>query len=58
MDPEQLYQAHTSAGMYYFMAADSEAAAWHASDLSKELDATLYDVIEVHEPEKEAILSK
>ena len=57
MDPGNLYQAHTSAGRYYFMAADSEAAAWHASDLSEELDATLYDVIEVHDAEKEALLS-
>ena len=58
MDPEQLYQAHTSAGKYYFMAADREHAAWHAFALSKELDATLYDVIEVHEPEKKAVLSQ
>ena len=40
------------------MAADLEHAAWHAFALSKELDATLYDVIEVHDAEKEAVLSK
>ena len=39
-------------------AADLEHAAWHAFALSKELDATLYDVIEVHDAEKEAVLSK
>lgn len=58
MEPEYLYQANTSAGRYYFMAADLEHAAWHAFALSKELDATLYDVIEVHDAEKEAVLSK
>lgn len=58
MDLEQLYQANTSAGIYYFMAADLEHAAWHAFALSKELDATLYDVIEVHDAEKKAVLSK
>ena len=58
MDSEQLYQANTSAGTYYLMAADLEDAAWASFSLSKELDATLYDVIEVHDTEKEAILSK
>lgn len=52
-----MFQARTSAGRYYFMAADLEAAAWHAFALSKELDATLIDVLEVSDTQ-ETILSK
>ena len=57
MTTQTMYQARTSAGRYYFMAADLEAAAWHAFALSKELDATLIDVLEVSDTQ-ETILSK
>lgn len=53
-----MFQARTSAGRYYFMAANLEEAAWHGFALSKELGATLIDVLEVHDTEKEAVFSK
>lgn len=52
-----MFQARTSAGRYYFMAANLEEAAWHGFALSKELGATLIDVLEVDD-KQETVLSK
>lgn len=48
------YTVHMSSGeSVYILAADLEEAAWHAFELSKDMNTKLKDVIPNHVKEKE-----
>mgnify|MGYP001167536711 CR=1 FL=1 len=46
------YYVILSSGLYTIEAADDEDAAWLASDLSKDVDSPLLDVVSFNETQK------